>query len=90
LISLYLAEPAEDVEIGKFVPATELEVLEEQKTFIELVEVDTTYLGIHGINTIPFDAQLPRDRKNAVKMVDDAIERLDDEFLNSVPERHSI
>ena len=81
---------AKDVAIGKFVPATELEVLEEQKTFIERVEVDTAYLGIHGINTVTFDAQLPRDRKDAVKMVEDAIQRLDDDFLNSVPERHSI
>lgn len=81
---------AKDVEIGKFVPATELEVLEEQKTFIGLVKVDTAYLGIHSINTVTFDAQLPRDRESAVKMVADAIERLDDDFLNSIPERYSI
>jgi coproporphyrinogen III oxidase-like Fe-S oxidoreductase len=81
---------AKDVEIGKFVPATELEVLEEQKKFIELVKVDTAYLGIHGINTVTFDAVLPRDRENAIKMVNDAMEKLDDDFLNSVPERHSI
>lgn len=81
---------AEDVEMGKFVPATELEVLVEQKKFIELINVETAYLGIHGINTVMFDAMLPKDRENAVKMVDNAIEKLDDEFLNSVPERHSI
>ena len=81
---------AEDVKTGKFVPATELEVLEEQKKFIELVEVDTAYLGIHGINTVPFDALLPRDRANAIKKVNDAIERLDDDLLNSVSERYSI
>lgn len=79
-----------DVEMGKFVPATELEVLEEQKKFIELIIVDTAYLGIHGINTVTFDATLPRDREDAIKMVDNAMEKLDDEFLNSVPERHSI
>ena len=81
---------AEDVETGKFVPATEREVLEEQKKMIELIDVDTLYLGIHGINTVPFDAVLPRDRVKAVKMVEDAIKRLDDAFLNSVPERLSI
>lgn len=79
-----------DVEMGKFVPATELEVLEEQKKFIELIIVDTAYLGIHGINTVTFDATLPKDREDAIKMVDNAMEKLDDEFLNSVPERHSI
>lgn len=81
---------AQDVERGKFDPATELEVLEEQKKLIELVEVNTVYLGIHGINTVTFDALLPRDRENAIQMVDAAIEKLDDGFLHSVPERHSI
>lgn len=81
---------AKDVETGKFIPATERDVLEEQKKMISLIEVDTVYLGIHGINTVAFDAKLPRDRDKAVKMVDDAIQRLDDDFLNSVPERHSI
>lgn len=81
---------AKDVEKGRFIPATELEVLEEQKKFIELINVDTAYLGIHGINTVTFDAMLPKDREKAVKMVDNAIKRLNAEFLNSVPERHSI
>lgn len=81
---------AEDVETGKFMPATELEVLEEQKKMIELIDVETAYLGIHGINTVTFDAMLPRDREKAIQMVDSAIKRLGEEFLNSVPERHSI
>lgn len=81
---------AKDVQCGKFVPATELEVLEEQKKFIELIEVESAYLGIHGINTVAFDALLPRDREKAVKLIDEALERFDDDFLNSVPERHAI
>jgi len=81
---------ATDVEKGRFVPATELEVLEEQKKMIELIEVETIYLGIHGINTVTFDAQLPKDKEKAIKLVDDTIAKMNDEFLNSVPERHSI
>lgn len=81
---------AKDVEMGKFFPANELEVLEEQKKMIELIDVDTIYLGIHGINTVTFDAMLPKDREKTIKMVNNAIEKLDDDFLNSVPERHSI
>ncbi len=81
---------AADVEKGIFVPATELEVLEEQKKMIELIEVETIYLGIHGINTVTFDAQLPKDKGKAIKLVDDTIAKMNDEFLNSVPERHSI
>ncbi|THB80216.1 MAG: radical SAM protein [Desulfobacteraceae bacterium] len=81
---------AQDVETGKFLPATELEVLEEQKKLIELIDIDTAYLGIHGINTVTFDAMLPRDREHAVQRVENAIKRLDKEFLDSVPERYSI
>lgn len=81
---------AKDVENGIFVPATELEVLEEQKKLIDLIEVETTYLGIHGINTVTFDALLPKDRDKAIRKIDNAIEQLDDEFLNTVPRRHSI
>ncbi len=82
---------ARDVENGKFVPATELEVLEEQKKLFELIDVkNIAYLGLHAINTVSFDALLPRDRDKAIKIIDDAIEKLDDEFLSSVPERHSI
>ena len=81
---------AKDVENGIFVPATELEVLEEQKKLIDLIEVETTYLGIHGINTVTFDALLPKDRDKAIRKIDNVIEQLDDEFLNTVPRRHSI
>lgn len=81
---------AEDVRAGKFIPATEKEVLEEQKKMIELIEVETAYLGIHGINTVTFDAMLPRDREKAVEMVDAALEGLGEDFLSSVPERQAI
>ncbi len=81
---------AEDVEKGKFVPATEQEVLEEQKKMIELIDIETIYLGIHGINTVTFDAQLPKDREKAIKLVDNTMAKMDADLLNSVPERHSI
>ncbi len=81
---------SKDVEKGIFEPATELEVLEEQKKFIELVEVESAYLGIHSINTICFDAMLPRDREESVNKIKCAIENMDKNFLMSVPERHAI
>ncbi len=81
---------ASDVEKGLFTPATELEVLEEQKHFISLIDFDTDYLGIHGINTVAFDARLPLERSNSIARIDHAIKNLDTDYLNSVPERHSI
>ncbi len=81
---------ANDIEDGKFQLATEIEVLEEQKKLIDLIEIETEYLGIHGINTVTFDSLLPRDKEKSIKRVDSYIERLDDAYLNSIPERHSI
>lgn len=81
---------AKDVENGKFIPATEFEVMEEQKKLLELVEVETNYMGIHGINTVSFDAKLPQQRKLSVAKVSHAIYGLDNKYLSSVPERQSI
>ncbi|NPD46937.1 MULTISPECIES: radical SAM protein [unclassified Lentimicrobium] len=81
---------AHDIEKGVYQLATELEVLEEQKKLIDLIEIETEYLGIHGINTVPFDSLLPRDKEKSIQRVDAMIERLDHNYLNSIPERHSI
>lgn len=82
---------AEDVEKGIFDPATELEVLEEQKELLNLIDVDGIYyLGIHAINTVSFDAQLPKDRDKAIRAIDNAINTLDKEFLHGVQKRNSI
>lgn len=81
---------AKDVEAGKFNPAFELEVIEEQKKFIELVEVETSYLGLHAINTIKFDAELPKQREEALERINTKMQQLDESYLKSVPVRHSI
>ena len=80
-----------DVANGRFQLATEREVFEEQKRLIELVELDkVAYLGIHIINTVSFDAILPRDKDKSIKRINDAISKLDNNLLDSVPKRHSI
>lgn len=81
---------AKDIEKGIFAPATEMEVLQEQKKLIELIEVETLYMGIHGINTLSFDAVLPGDREQIMAKLENAIEELDENYLQSVAERHSI
>lgn len=81
---------AKDIEEGKFEMATEREVLEEQIKTLELVDVPTYYMGIHIINTVSFDAQLPRDRQNAIDRVKHVLSDADEAVLDSVPARHSI
>lgn len=81
---------AKDIAEGKFEMATEREVLEEQRKTLELVDVETYYMGIHIINSVSFDAQLPKEKQGAIDRVDYVISDTDEGILNSVPERHTI
>ena len=81
---------AKDIANGTFELATEREVLEEQKKTLELIEVDTYYMGIHIINTVSFDAQLPKDKQAAIDRVNYVLSDADEAVLDSVPARHSI
>ncbi|WP_319201509.1 radical SAM protein [uncultured Ilyobacter sp.] len=81
----------DDVEDGKFTLATEGEIFEEMKSLLKDIEVEgLQYLGRHAINTIPFDAILPRDKKKAIEVINATIDKVGEDYLNSVPKRHSI
>jgi len=79
-----------DVNKGSFEMATEREVLEEQKKLIELVEVDTYYMGIHVINTVSFDSQLPKDKQASIDRINYVLSDKSASELDSVPVRHTI
>lgn len=81
---------AADVATGKFVMATDREILEEQKKTIELIDVETYYMGIHIINSVSFDAKLPDQKETAITKVTDALEQREEAYLDSVPVRHAI
>lgn len=81
---------ARDIAEGNFALASEREVLEEQKKTIELINVPTYYMGIHVINSLSFDAELPRDKQKAIDRINHALATTDEAILDSVPERHSI
>ena len=81
---------AKDIEAGIFEMASEGEVLEEQKKTLELVDVETYYMGIHIINTLSFDAQLPKEKQAAIDKIDAVIANTSTAVLNSVPKRHTI
>ena len=81
---------AKDIANGTFEVATEREVLEEQKKTLELVDVPTYYMGIHVINSLSFDAELPKGKQSAIDKVNQALLNTEKTVLDSVPERHSI
>ncbi|MCZ4696400.1 radical SAM protein [Ancylomarina euxinus] len=79
-----------DIANGSFQMATEKEILEEQIKTIELINVPTYYMGIHVINTVSFDTQLPKGKLEATEKIKLVLNNTTKEVLNSVPERHSI
>jgi hypothetical protein len=81
---------AKDIADGIFELATEREVLEEQKKTLELINVPTHYMGIHVINSVSFDAELPEAKQVAIDRINRALSSTDEAVLDSVPERHSI
>lgn len=81
---------AKDVASGNFKMATEREVLHEQIKTIELIDVPTYYMGIHVINSVSFDAELPKDKEGAINRISYALSNTEEAKLNSVPQRHTI
>lgn len=81
---------AQDIADGTFELATEREVLEEQIKTLELIDVATHYMGIHVINSVSFDAELPKGKQVAIDRVNRALTNTDKAVLDSVPQRHSI
>lgn len=80
---------AKDVANGTFVPASEREILEEQIQLLELINVNTVYLGIHAINTVRFDLTLPQKKEEAIANVQKVLDAAGDK-LDLVPMRNAI
>lgn len=66
-----------DVEAGTFVPADELENLKEEKTLLELLEVEEgqelLYDGFHDFIEFRVRGALPKDRERMIRKLDEAI-----------------
>lgn len=85
------SELSEEVARGEFIPANEMEILEEERKMIELIDVEgIPFFGNHPINATSIMGTLPRDREKMIKLIDDSIENTDDKFLNSVAARNSL
>jgi len=85
------SEIAKDVENGTFVPATELEILEEERKLIELIELkNMPFYGNHPINTTSLVGTLPRDKEHLLETIDYSIRTTDTAFLNGVAERTTL
>lgn len=82
---------AKEVADGTFIPATEREILEEERKLIELIEVDNMpFFGNHPINAVSIRGTLPRDKERMIRLIDDSVKNTNELFLNGVAARSSL
>ncbi|WP_068471927.1 radical SAM protein [Saccharicrinis aurantiacus] len=82
---------AKEVQNGAFEPATELEILEEERKLIELIEVENMpFYGDHPINATRLVGILPQDKDRLIADIDAAIQTTDSSILNGVTERTTL
>lgn len=76
---------------GKFIPATELEILEEEIKVLEHIELENVpFYGIHPTNSSSVSGMLPQDKEKMILQLKQYIKNADDDFLNSAKERKTL
>lgn len=76
---------------GKFIPATELEILEEEIKVLEHIELENVpFYGIHPTNASSVSGMLPQDKEKMILQLKQYIKNADDDFLNSAKERKTL
>ncbi len=61
---------------GNFIPATELEILEEEKALIDGIELEhVRFYGVHPTNTVRISGVLPQDKQKMIAAIDDGIKK---------------
>ena len=74
-----------------FVPATEAEILAEEKALIQAIELDDVIVyGVHPTNTVRISGRLPRDRQTMIAAIDRGIGQLGSQTLNRVFSRTTL
>lgn len=68
-----------DIEAGRFVPADELENLQEERRLLELLELeDVKYDGFHDFVGVRIRGTLPKDKEKMLAKLDKAIQEFSD------------
>lgn len=85
------SELEKSVNKNLFTPATELEILEEEKKLLELINLENLpFYGSHPINTSSLNGILPRDKEKMIKVINESIRSSSHEFLENVAFRNSL
>lgn len=82
---------SKEAEEGVFVPASEIEILEEEKALIRCIDLENVpFYGIHPTNTLPVSGTLPRDNQRMIDTIDRGISRLGKDSLANSFHRASL
>ena len=69
---------------GAFIPATELEILEEEKALIDAIELENVrFYGVHPTNTVRISGLLPQDKPKMMAAIDAGISHFGKEGLTT-------
>ncbi|MGN0362515.1 MAG: radical SAM protein [Bilifractor sp.] len=76
-------EIEQDANEGKFVQASEIENLIEQRTLIKHLDLpDTIYWAMHALNAIHLNGRLGADKERLVRQIDAVVERMKAQGFN--------
>lgn len=82
---------SKEVEEGAFVPASEIEILEEEKALINSIDLKgVPFYGIHPTNTFPVLGILPRDKEKMIDTIDLGISGSGEKVLSNSFQRDSL
>jgi histone acetyltransferase (RNA polymerase elongator complex component) len=80
-----------EMERASFVPATELEILEEEKALIDAIELENVrFYGVHPTNTVRISGRLPQDKRSMIAAIDEGIRNFDKKTLATAFVRTSL
>ncbi|MDJ0782135.1 MAG: radical SAM protein [Desulfosarcinaceae bacterium] len=80
-----------EMEQGSFLPATELEILAEEKALIDAITLENVrFYGVHPTNTVRVSGTLPQDRRAMLAAIDAGIEKVGVETLSAAFARSSL
>jgi radical SAM superfamily enzyme YgiQ (UPF0313 family) len=82
---------SKEVENGLFMPASEVEILEEEKALIRSINLEKVpFYGIHPTNTVPVFGILSRDKQKMIDTIDLGISRLGKDALSNSFQRAAL
>ena len=80
-----------EMEQGAFIPAAELEILEEEKALIDAIDLDhVRFYGVHPTNTVRISGKIPQDKRRMIAKIDEGIKKFGKETLARAFERTTL